>query len=157
MSKKAHQATEKNQEHTETPNRIEVIRDAIVIQIKLVVDGFRDLILLPCVLFAAAYGVLRHDKNPGRHLYRLMSYGRASEHWIGLFDDAKKDQNGEIEFKGLCLDELVSKAQKTLESKYLDEEKKQIFLNRFNAALDDLNGRLDPNKKTTKEESAESA
>ena len=154
MPDKAHQANEKDQQQIETPNRVEVIRDAIVIQLKLVVDGFRDLILLPCVLFAAAYGVLRYDKNPGRHLYRLMSYGRASEHWIGLFDDARKDQNGEIEFKGLCLDELVSKAQKTLESKYLDEEKKAVFLNRFNAALDDLNSRLDPDKKTAKDESA---
>ena len=148
----------KNMQKTEeAPNRVEVIRDAIVIQLKLVVDGFRDLILLPFVLLAAAYGILRHDKNPGRYLYRLMSYGKASERWIGLFDDAEKDQNGEVKFNGLCLDEMVSRAQQTLESKYLDEEKKEMFLKKFNAALDDLNSRLDPHKKSSKEKPAETA
>lgn len=131
------------------PDRIEVIRDAFVIQLKLVVDGFRDLALLPLSFVATIWGLLRHNTNPGRYLYRLMSYGKASEQWIGLFNDASKDERGEIKLQASSLDEVFDKAQSALQSKYLDDEKKQQLLSRFNAAFDELNVKFDTKKKNS--------
>ena len=39
-----------------THSRSEVIRDTFVLQLKLIVDGFRDLLLMPAVFFATVFG-----------------------------------------------------------------------------------------------------
>ena len=73
--------------------RSEVVHDTVVLQLKLIVDGFRDLLLLPVCLGAGVWGLIRHQKNPGRYLYRVLSYGKLSEKWIGLFDEADKERD----------------------------------------------------------------
>ncbi|HFC30322.1 MAG TPA: hypothetical protein ENJ44_04685, partial [Oceanospirillales bacterium] len=75
----------------ENPSRSEVIRDTLVLQVKLIVDGIRDLFLMPIAFFAALAGLVLHKDNPGRYLYRILNYCKLSEKWIGLFDEAKKD------------------------------------------------------------------
>lgn len=69
-----------------------------------------------------------HSNQPGRYLYRLLSYGKASENWIGLFDEAEKDNMEPLELKENSLDELVKKTQAAFESKYINEDKKQKLL-----------------------------
>jgi hypothetical protein len=127
--------------------RSEVIRDTLVIQLKLILDGIRDLMLMPLVVIATLSGLLMHSQKPGRYLYRLLSYGKASEKWIGLFDEADKDTMKPLDLKENSLDILVKKTQTALESKYINEEKKQKLLNKFNLALDELNTKINPEKK----------
>jgi hypothetical protein len=114
--------------------RSEVVRDAFVIQLKLIVDGVRDLLLMPLVVIATLSGLIMHREQPGRYLYRLLSYGKASEKWIGLFEEAEKDTMEPLDLKEHSLDVLVKKTQTALESKYINEEKKKKLLDKFNHA-----------------------
>ncbi len=127
--------------------RSEVIRDTLVIQLKLIVDGLRDLMLMPLVVFATISGLIMHSKQPGRYLYRLLSYGKATENWIGLFDEAKKDVLEPLDIKDQSLDDLVKKTQTAFESKYINEDKKQKLLDKLNFALDEINTKVNPKTK----------
>ena len=131
----------------EKHSRSEVIRDTFVLQLKLIVDGIRDLLLMPLVVFATISGLLLHKNNPGRYLYRLLSYGKATEKWIGLFDEAEKDSMQPLDIKEQSLDDLIKKTQSAFESKYVDETKKVKLLNKLNSALDEINTKINPEKK----------
>lgn len=130
-------------------SRSEVIRITIVLQLKLIVDGLRDLALMPLVLIATLFGLIKHKDNPGRYLYRLLSYGKASEEWIGLFDEAQRDKMEPVDLKEKSFDELLKKTQQTIESKYIDDSKKQKLLDKFNLALDEINLKLSPKTEST--------
>jgi len=63
-----------------------LIRDVAVLQVKLVVDGLRDLVLVPASLIAGIVSVVRaKDGVPGPEFYTLVGVGKQSEHWINLF------------------------------------------------------------------------
>ncbi len=72
-----------NQE-TRSP-RAKLIREAAVLQIKLLADGFRDAVLIPVSLVAALIGLLRGGDEPDREYRRVIKLGRRSERWINLF------------------------------------------------------------------------
>ena len=65
--------------------RAKLIREAAVLQVKLLVDGFRDAILIPVSLFAALIGLLRCGEDADREYRRVIKLGRRSERWINLF------------------------------------------------------------------------
>lgn len=69
---------------TENP-RIQLIREAAVLQLKLVADGFRDALLIPISLIAALIGVLRGGEDCDREYRDVIKLGRRSERWINLF------------------------------------------------------------------------
>lgn len=127
-------------------SRTEVVRDTIVLQLKLIVDGLRDLALMPLCFFASLTGLILHREKPGRYLYRILSYGRFSEKWIGLFDDAEKDQMEPIKYEGKNFDDLIVRTQSAFESKYVDPEKKDLLLKKLNEALNDINGKINTKK-----------
>ena len=62
-----------------------MIREAALLQIKLLADGFRDAVLIPVSLIAALIGLLRGGDNPDREFRRVIKLGRRSERWINLF------------------------------------------------------------------------
>lgn len=131
--------------------RSEVIHDTVVLQLKLIVDGFRDLVLLPVCLGAGVWGLVRHQKNPGRYLYRVLSYGRLSEKWIGLFDEADKDIYEPLDHQDKKLNDILQKTQDVFESKYIDPAKKEQLVAKLNSALNEVNHKL--NSKTNNEKS----
>ncbi|MFC1689835.1 hypothetical protein ACFL07_09320 [Pseudomonadota bacterium] len=65
--------------------RAELARDAAVLQIKLLADGFRDALLIPVSLLAALIGLLRGGEDCDREFRRVLKLGRRSERWINLF------------------------------------------------------------------------
>lgn len=68
------------------PDNRTLIRDVAVLQVKLIVDGFRDLVLVPASLIAGFVSLLRREDGvPGRQFYRLLAHGKRSEQWINLF------------------------------------------------------------------------
>ncbi len=133
-------------ETPETNSRTEVVRDTIVLQLKLIVDGLRDLALMPLCFFAALLGLILHSERPGRYVYRILSYGRLSEKWIGLFDDADKDEMEPIKYEGKNFDDLIVKTQTAFESKYVDPEKKDLLVRKLNEALNDINSKINHKK-----------
>ena len=72
--------------NTEHPCSWTLIRDVAVLQVKLLVDGARDLLLVPATLIAGILSLATsQDGKPGTQFYRLVGIGKQSERWINLF------------------------------------------------------------------------
>lgn len=67
------------------PSRWALMRDVGVFQLKLLLDGFRDAMLLPVSLFIALFDLLGVGPRAGRQFYVLLEWGRRTEYWINLF------------------------------------------------------------------------
>lgn len=65
--------------------RVQLMRDAAVLQLKLIADGFRDALLIPISLAAAVIGVIRGGNDCDAEFRRVIKLGRRSERWINLF------------------------------------------------------------------------
>ncbi|MCG8466910.1 MAG: hypothetical protein MJB57_01680 [Gemmatimonadetes bacterium] len=70
------------------PSRWMLIRDAAVFQLKLVVDGLRDMVMVPISLGVAVFDLLGVGPRAGRQFYDLLGFGRKTEGWINLFGAA---------------------------------------------------------------------
>jgi len=72
---------------SETPAnaRADLIRQMVVLQLKLLVDGIRDAALIPISLIAALLGLIRGGPDIDRELNTVLDFGRQSERWINLF------------------------------------------------------------------------
>jgi len=101
---------------SETSKRGELIRNSVVFQLKLMADGFRDLILLPVSLIATLIGLLRGGDEPEREFLRVIDVGRDSEEWINLFGNHEPPENATAV---ASIDALFSKVEKTLKEQYL--------------------------------------
>jgi hypothetical protein len=63
-----------------------LIRDIAVLQAKLVVDGLRDLVLVPTSLIVGLVSLFSGEGGrPGAQFYQLLGIGKHSEQWIDLF------------------------------------------------------------------------
>lgn len=73
-----------------TVSRWTLIRDVGVFQVKLIVDGLRDLLLVPAALVAGIASLLSSKNDqPGPQFYQLLQWGKQSEQWIDLFNSVK--------------------------------------------------------------------
>jgi len=72
-------------QHEIVPSRWTLMRDVAVFQLKLVLDGLRDALLLPVSLLVALLDVLGVGPRAGRQFYGLLEWGRRTEYWINLF------------------------------------------------------------------------
>jgi hypothetical protein len=101
---------------TNTSKRSELVRNAVVFQLKLVADGFRDLVLLPVSLVATIIGLLRGGDEPEREFLQVIDIGRQSEQWINLFGnhDLADDANPTA-----SIDLLFTKVEATLKQHYI--------------------------------------
>lgn len=99
-----------------------LIRDVGVLQVKLLVDGLRDLILVPASLIAGFVSLLNRSKGqPGDEFYRLVSVGKQSEEWINLFGalrNAPPDLINEINFGDNDMDSIISRAEDFIVDEY---------------------------------------
>lgn len=101
-----------------------MLRDLGVLQVKLIVDGLRDIILVPASLVAAIVS-LASSKNgrPGLQFYHLLAWGKQSEVWINLFAAVKNSPEA-IEqpqpFGDQDIDDIVGR----LETFVVDEVKR---------------------------------
>ena len=107
---------------TRSPGRWTLIRDAAVLQFKLVVDGFRDLLLVPASLIAALVSLIdSRDGQPGPQFYRLLALGKQSERAInlfGAFDNAPDGIKQEFDFGDMNIDDLVVKVESFVVDEY---------------------------------------
>lgn len=65
--------------------RIQLIRESVTLQAKLLVDGFRDALLIPIALVATLIGLFRGGQDCHREFHGVLRLGRRSERWINLF------------------------------------------------------------------------
>jgi hypothetical protein len=65
--------------------RARLIREAAVLQLKLLADGIRDALLIPLSLLAALVGLVEGGNDCDDKFRRVVKLGRRSERWINLF------------------------------------------------------------------------
>jgi len=101
-----------------------LIRDIAVLQVKLIVDGLRDLVLVPTSLVFGIVSVAKmRNGKPGSEFYKLVSIGRQSEQWINLFgaiENAPPDIVETTPFGNGDIDELVLRVERFV----VDEHKR---------------------------------
>ena len=94
------------------PNgRAELFREAMIFQLKLMADGFRDLILVPVSLMATFAGLLRGGNEPHREFRQVLHFGRQSERWINLFGNHEPMSEGG---NAASLDRLLEHAEEVV-------------------------------------------
>lgn len=99
----------------DTSARWSLARDIAVFQAKLLVDGLRDLVMVPASLVAGIISLASGtDGQPGTQFYRLLGVGKQSERWINLFG-ALKNAPPDLEhlepFPDADLDDIVGKLE----------------------------------------------
>jgi hypothetical protein len=71
---------------TQPQSRARLVRRVLLLQVKLLADGLRDLVMMPLSLAAAAFGLVSRHRDPEIYLDRLMYFGRETDRLINLFD-----------------------------------------------------------------------
>lgn len=116
-------------------DRRDLLRDIAVLQVKLVFDGLRDVLLVPVSLVAGAISLLRAGDPAGSEFYRLLKLGRRSEKWINLFGAADRLPGPERErYPEGDIDSLVSR----VESLVVDEYRKGAVTKQAKERLDQV-------------------
>ncbi|MEM9333379.1 MAG: hypothetical protein AAGA33_00910 [Pseudomonadota bacterium] len=102
-------------------DRWTLIRDVAVLQVKLIADGFRDLVLVPVSLVAGIVSILGKTSEDRTTFYRVVCMGKQSEQWINLFgvyDNAPQSLKDEYRFDDGGIDDLVSKVETFVVNEY---------------------------------------
>ena len=111
-------------ETREPLDRRTLVRDVAVFQFKLIVDGLRDLVLVPVSLVAGIISFVNTRGGvPGSQFYDLLEVGKQSERWIDLFGamrNAPPEIRNRVRFPEENMDQLLDR----LETFVVDEEKR---------------------------------
>jgi hypothetical protein len=123
-------------------DRWELVRDVAILQVKLVVDGLRDFVLVPVSLLAGLISVFRAGDPSGSEFYNLLRLGRKSERWINLFGAADRvpAPAGEREhFAEQDIDALVRRVESFVVDEYREGRVSRQARDRLNRIVDTLN------------------
>lgn len=141
-------------QHTE---RWALIRNTAVLQVKLVVDGLRDLVLVPASLIAALASLLTsHDGKPGPQFDRLMDAGRRSEKWINLFG-THRDSTARTARSEQNDDSGIDNVVQRFESYLVDEYRRGGMTRQAKERIDKALNAIQSKPKETDEENQEKA
>lgn len=124
-----------------------LIRDIAVLQVKLLVDGFRDLILMPASLIAGIVSLSKtKDGKPGPQFYSLVSTGKQSERWINLFGairNAPPEVIDENPFGDADMDDIVLRVESFVVDEYQRGGITTQAKERIDKAMQAMRGRRD--------------
>lgn len=87
-----------------------VVRDVLVFQFKLVVDGLKDLCLAQVAVGAALLDLFRRDGTPGRRFYAIVRLSDRFDRWLDLheaMDRAPQDTPNYVPATGHSVDDLI--------------------------------------------------
>lgn len=133
------------EQRAQNPDTWTLLRDVAVLQVKLLVDGLRDLILVPSSLIAGLVSLVSSsDGKPGPQFYRLLGVGKQSERWINLFGAIQNSPEGldqEPQFAGHDIDEIVGTLEKYVVDEYRRGGVTKQARDQVNRALDMLQRR----------------
>ncbi len=101
------------------PSRWNLIRDVAVFQLKLFLDGLRDLVLVPISLGLAALDLLGVGARAGHHFYDLLHLGKRTERYIDLFGAADRTDPFLAMSDGAGgVDALVGRVERVIRQEY---------------------------------------
>ena len=67
-----------------------IIRDLIIFQIKLLLDGVKDLVLSPLSIIAAGLDIISPTQRRGKRLYSVLTLGERFDRWLNLFNVSER-------------------------------------------------------------------
>ena len=121
-------------------DRWTMLRDLAVLQVKLVVDGLRDLILVPASLVAGIISLMSgSDGKPGPQFYHLLALGKQSEQWIdlfGAFRNAPPNLESLEPFPDTRMDDIVGRIETFVKDEHARGGMTAQAKERFDKALD---------------------
>lgn len=101
------------------PSRSVLIRDAAALQVKLIVDGLRDFLLVPISIGAGILSLLRSGEHGvGTEFYDLLNYGRRTERVINLFGAASRVHAPPEEASGPDIDAMLAQVESFVVNEY---------------------------------------
>jgi len=74
-----------------TSVRRKLVRDVLLLQVKLLLGAARDLALTPVTLTAAAVDFVLAGRQPPKFFYLVLRLGERSEHWIDTWSAARSE------------------------------------------------------------------
>ncbi len=95
-------------------SRWEMLSHLIVFQLKLIMDGLRDAALIPVSISAGLAGFFFRREDPWLWYREVLNWGRATDHWIDLFDAHKDEAPPNF-------DEMVEKTKQRLDANDTDK------------------------------------
>ena len=138
-------------EEQDGPDRWTLIRDLAVFQVKLLFDGFRDLLLLPISFIAGIVSLVGGGEKPGPEFYDLLRIGRRSERWINLFEAAEHyhgPASDDDSFAVEDIDNMVSRVEAYVVDEYKSGGVTAQAKDRLDNALDLLHKKTRRNRNT---------
>ena len=133
------------EDDTNRPPVWTLVRDIAVLQVKLLVDGLRDLLLVPASLIAGIISLAKTtDGRPGSEFYSLVSVGKQSERWINLFGamrNAPPEVVEQYHFGTADIDDIVSKVESFVVEEYKRGGVSAQARDRMNAAMEKMRKR----------------
>lgn len=78
------------------PKRV-LLRDLMILQLKLWLDGVKDIVLSPLSIGAAVLDILAGPAPRGHRLYRVLRWGERFDLWLNLYgatDEAERSGEG---------------------------------------------------------------
>jgi hypothetical protein len=76
-----------------TPRGV-LVRDFLIFQLKLVMDGLKDAVLLPISTFVVVAELLFGGRTRGRTFYTLMGAGESFDRWLNLHGAIRGRRDG---------------------------------------------------------------
>jgi hypothetical protein len=108
----------------EIPKHV-LIRDLFILQLKLWMDGIKDIVLSPLSIGAAALDILRGPTPDGHRLYKVLRLGERYDLWLNLYGaGGKAEASGEGLFGGSRAGDetLIGRLEKLARGYEEDEE-----------------------------------
>lgn len=105
-------------EKQDDESRWDMLGHLVVFQLKLILDGLRDALLIPISITAGLAGFFLRRENPWLWYTEVLRWGRATDHWIDLFDMHKDQQPPDFE-------EMLEETKQRLDTGKADSEKSE--------------------------------
>ncbi|HEU5210061.1 MAG TPA: hypothetical protein VFU06_11775 [Longimicrobiales bacterium] len=72
-----------------------LLRDLAIFQLKLFLDGLKDVVLAPVSIVAAGIDLVLPGKRQGHRFYAVMRMGERFDRWLSLFSAANRAEGGD--------------------------------------------------------------
>jgi hypothetical protein len=66
-----------------------ILRDLAIFQVKLAMDGVKDIVFMPLSIMAALLDLVFPGRRPGHRFYLVLRTGEKFDGWLNLFGAAK--------------------------------------------------------------------
>jgi hypothetical protein len=140
-------------ESPETASRWALIRDLLTFQLKLAIDAFRDLLLVPVSLAAGIFDLMTGGERPGERFYAVIRLGRRSERWINLFGTVEDPKEDDLP----SLDALVGQVERRVVEQVAQGGMTASAKQAIDRSLDRLSEGVGPRSESSRSEDRERA